>query len=320
MIKYIFRHNKDYSRYNIIKELISNYRPKNTIYILMPFSKNKFFQYFFKRDRLVNDFFISNYDTYVNDRKKIKKTNPRAWFKFFQDFINFKFSRYLLSDTDEHFKYWETMFGYFKGKHFVLPVLADKSIYYPSDKKADNSVVKILFYGSFAPLHGVDIILNTFKILEDNGIEFEAEIVGSGQTYEDMKTLYKSLNLKNVKMNGEVIKEKNLADKIRDSDIVLGIFGTSKKACSVIPNKVYQGLACRKTVVTMKSSVINEFFSDKDLVQCKNTPESLSETLMALIEDKNRIDEYSKNGYDSFLDLYESTKKKFIEFLDLVGK
>ena len=87
MIKYLFRHNKDYSRFNIIKKLLKDLELKNDIFILLPFSKNQFFKNFFKRDKLINDFFISNYDTYVFDRKKITNKNPRAWWKYFQDWF-----------------------------------------------------------------------------------------------------------------------------------------------------------------------------------------------------------------------------------------
>ena len=75
MIKYIFRQNKDYSRFNIIKQFTKDLKLKNDIYILLPFSKNQFFLNFFKRDRIINDFFISNFDTYVYDRKKITVKN-----------------------------------------------------------------------------------------------------------------------------------------------------------------------------------------------------------------------------------------------------
>lgn len=314
MIKYIFRHNKDYSRFNIIKQLLEGFECKKDIFILMPFSKNQFLKHFFKRKKIVNDFFISNYDTYVNDRKKITKRNPRAWWKYIQDYINFKFSYYLLSDTLAHFNYWETLFGQFSGKHFVLPVLADKKIYYPSVDNIKNEVVKILFYGSFSPLHGIDVVLKALKKMEEDGLKFKAEIIGNGQIYKQMKTIYNELNLKNVDMNGRFMNEQELAKNIRESDIVLGIFGTSKKAQSVVPNKVYQGLACKKTVVTMNSYAIDEFFSSDDLVQCDNNPQSLYNTLKILLNDEDMRKKYAENGYGSFVNLYDNTQKKFINF------
>ena len=320
MIKYIFRHNKDYSRFNIIKKFTQDIKLQNDIYILLPFSKNQFFKSFFKRDRIINDFFISNYDTYVYDRKKITNKNPKAWWKYFQDWFNFKFSKYLLSDTNAHFLRWEELFGKYNGKHFVLPVLADKEIYYPSLDYKIGDKVKILFYGSFIPLHGIDVILNAFSIMEKSNVEFEATIIGNGQMYSSMKNLFDNLNLKNVKMNGEMIKEKELSDLIRQSDIVLGIFGNSHKAKSVIPNKVYQATACAKCTVTMKTNTVFEFYSEKDLVTCENNPESLSNTLINLISNKELVKEFSKNAYNQFNKLYDETQIKFAEFITNIDK
>ena len=216
MIKYLFRHDKNYSRVNIIKEFTKDINIEKDVYILMPFSKNQFFKNFLKRDRIINDFFISNYDTYVFDRKKITNKNPRAWWKYFQDLFNFKYSKYLLSDTMVHFRYWETLFGKFKGEHFVLPVLADKTIYYPSTKLINKDKIKILFYGSFIPLHGIDIILNAFSLMEKNKINFEATIIGNGQMFSKMKELFIKLNLKNLTMNGEFINENKLSELIKN--------------------------------------------------------------------------------------------------------
>lgn len=319
MIHYLFRHNKDYSRFNIIKQLVQNVTCKQNIYILLPFSKNQFLKYFFKRDHIINDFFISNYDTYVYDRQKITKYNPRAWWKFLQDWINFKFSSYLLSDTQAHFEYWEKLFGPFKGKHFVLPVLADTTIYYPSSKDTPKSNKNsILFYGSFIPLHGIDIILKAFYILEQEGLIFNAKIIGTGQTYKQMKKLHESLNLKNVIMDGTFIQESKLAEEIRKADILLGIFGNSTKAHSVIPNKAYQALASRKALITMHSKTLYEFFTDEEIVMCENTPESLAIAIKALLMDDQLVETFQNKGYQKFISLYTQTQKKFEDFIHTI--
>lgn len=318
MIKYLFRHNKDYSRFNILKQFTQDINIKNDIYILLPFSKNQFFKNFLKRDKIINDFFISNYDTYVYDRKKITNKNPRAWWKYFQDYINFKYSKYILSDTNEHFKYWESLFGKSSGKHFVFPVLADKNIYFPSNLTRKNDKIKILFYGSFIPLHGIDVILKAFSLMEKNDIKFEAKIIGKGQMYSKMQELFVELDLKQVSMNGEIINEKELANQIREHDIILGIFGDSTKAKSVVPNKVYQALASKKTIITMNSKAVDEFFTSEDLLTCDNNPEALSNVMTELISKPNEIDNIADNGYDKFIKLYDETQTKFEKFISSI--
>lgn len=315
MIKYLYRHNKDYSRFNIIKALTKEIESKENIYILLPFSKNQFIYWFFKRDKIINDFFISNYDTYVYDRKKITKKNPRAWWKYLQDWINFRYSKYLLSDTLEHFNYWQRLFGAFKGKHFVLPVLADKTMYYPTEEVRNDEKIKILFYGSFIPLHGIDIVLDAFKILEDKNIKYEASIIGNGQVFQRMHEKFNQLNLKNVKMDGKFIHESDLANKVRQSDIILGIFGQSVKAQSVVPNKVYQALASKKVSITMKSKAIDEFFTSDEIITCEPDDLALSNSIINLIEDKNLMDNIAQNGYDKFCKLYDKTAEDFKKFI-----
>jgi len=318
MIRFISRHNKDYSRYNIVKGFAKDVSVKNDMYILLPFSKNQFFKYFFRRKQIINDFFISNYDTYVYDRKKISKWNPRAWWKYTQDWVNFHYSKYLLSDTYEHFKYWEELFGKFSGELFVLPVFADTSIYYPAKEQIQNTVPKIIFFGSFIPLHGVDVILKAFKLLEDRGIKFEADLIGNGQTYPAMKELFESLNLKQVRMDGLLMKENELADEIRKSDIVLGIFGESKKAFSVVPNKTYQALACKKPLITMKTRSNDEFFDGSHFISCENKPNVLALHIETLLNDPEARSLLAEQGYQRFNELYEEKKGAFTRFLEQI--
>ena len=321
MIKYLFRHNKDYSRFNIIRQFLEGLECERDVYVLLPFSKNQFFRNFFKRDRIVNDFFISNYDTYVYDRQKITKANPRAWWKYFQDWVNFRCSRYLLSDTQAHFDYWQSLFGAFGGKHFVLPVFADTTLYYPEEKtRPPERPLRILFYGSFIPLHGIDVILQAFARMEAAGTAFEAEVIGTGQIYPQMRQLYDRLELQKVRMNGTFVNEAELADTIRTYDVVLGVFGSSRKARSVVPNKVYQGLACAKTVVTMRSSAIDEFFSPEDLIQCDNTPEALAAALSALADEPVAAERYAHTGHERFNTLYAEKREAFRSFVRDAGK
>jgi hypothetical protein len=53
-----------------------------------------------------------------------------------------------------------------------------------------------------------------------------------------------------------------LAKQIAQADVCLGIFGTSGKAASVIPNKVFQIVASGRPLVTRDSEAIRELLTD----------------------------------------------------------
>lgn len=314
MIHYLYKRNKDYSRYSLLKEFTKNLQTKNDIYLLFPFSKTKFIKYFSKRNQLINDFFISSYDTYVYDRKKAMPYSPTVWWKYFQDWINFRFSKYLITDTKEHFLYWEKLFGKFNGKLLVMPVLADQNIYFPQNK-TPNSISKILFFGSFIPLHGIDIILEAFHILDQEKIKYEAEIIGNGQMFDSMQQLHVSLCLQNVQMNGSFLSENQLAKKINEATLILGIFGDSQKAKSVVPNKVYQAMACKKPIITMQSKAIDEFFTSNEIRTCQNTPNDLAKTIITLLKHADISEKIASNGYNKFITLYQKTENEIKEFI-----
>ena len=321
MLTFVERRKKDYSRHNILKRELAALQLNSALYLLLPFSKKKFLSLWLRGKTVINDFFISDYDTYANDRKKGSRYNLSASYKYILDWINFRLSPYLLSDTQAHFDHWQQLFGQYRGQHLVFPVLADNLIYRPSNaSKKENATAKILFYGYFIPLHGIDIILKALHICEQKGFAFEASFIGKGQTLADMLLLAEQLNLKQVKFNREFIAESELAKEICQSDIVLGIFGDSEKAHSVVPNKVYQALACGSAVITQDSPAIREFFTDQDLCMVERDPELLAEAIENLLNHPDQRRQLANNGNSAYQRLYQTSIAQLNAFITAIDR
>lgn len=196
------------------------------------------------------DIFASTYETYVLDRKVVTKKSLRAGFYYFLDWLGIKLADYVIIDTRAHGKFYRKVYGLDPKKTILVYVGSDSDYFYPRNLKETTDV---LFYGSYQPLQGTGVIVKAAALLPN--IKFK--MIGDGQERKSTETLAKSLNLKNVKFVNWLPLEQ-LATEINKAKICLGIFGSSKKAHVVIPNKVYDYIACGKPVITGETQAIKE--------------------------------------------------------------
>jgi glycosyltransferase involved in cell wall biosynthesis len=113
----------------------------------------------------------------------------------------------------------------------------------------------VLFYGQFIPLHGVPTIIEAARRLRQQPVDWL--LIGRGQESPRICQMLDADPLPRLRWI-EWVDYATLVEHIRAADVCLGIFGTSEKAASVIPNKVYQVLASGKPVITRDSAAIRE--------------------------------------------------------------
>src|SRR5690606_15955019 len=104
----------------------------------------------------------------------------------------------------------------------------------------NGSPLRVLFYGQFIPLHGVSTIIQAAAMLEQSSVEWT--IIGRGQEAGKIRKMLREHPLQKLQWI-DWVEYEELERYIRKCDICLGIFGTSEKAASVIPNKIYQALS-----------------------------------------------------------------------------
>jgi len=265
--------------------------------------------YYFAKKRkvpLIFDPFISFYDSIIFDRRLVNINSLKAKKYFWLDKISVKLADYLLSDTEEHRKYFISAFK-IKKKIFVVPVGADEKIFYPRTAEK-NQDFKVVFWGKFIPLHGIEYILKAAKILETSP-EIKINLIGSGQTFNEMMSLVEKMKLRNIAFLG-FVDINQLSVLMSMADICLGIFGNTLKAKRVIPNKVYAGIAMKKPVITGDSPAIREFFEHKKhvyLVPMAN-PKALAEGILELKGNEDLREKIAENGYKIFKERFTSEK------------
>lgn len=173
-----------------------------------------------------------------------------------EDRLSCRLADVVLVDTGAHADLFAAELGVRPAKLRTVWAGADDELLQPRPRGGDPGF-RVVFCGSYIPLHGIDTIVRAAKILEDGGEEVEFVLVGGGQTFPSVRALASRLGVRSVEFRGRVPAQA-LGAELARSDLCLGIFGDSPKAGRVIPNKVYDALAMARPVVTADTPAARE--------------------------------------------------------------
>jgi glycosyltransferase involved in cell wall biosynthesis len=194
------------------------------------------------------DAFVSNYDTLCFDRQLYSPNSFVGRLAFLLDTTACRTADRVLLDTQAHLEYFARTFNVPSAKMLALPVGCNEDLFYPKSTEEADGITKVLYYSTYLPLHGVDIVLKAADLLRDEKL-LCFKIIGSGQEYPAIRRLAADLGLDNVIFESYLPIEQ-LPNEIARADICLGgHFGASAKAGRVIPGKIYQILAMARPLV-----------------------------------------------------------------------
>lgn len=283
--------------YKLFKYFLQNRKEFNSIIIGFPghydvplaFLLGKIY-----KKKVFFDIFTSTYETYVLDRKVVRKKSFRSGFFYLLDWLGLQITDYVIVDTIVHGKFYEQMYNFNPGKLIVIYVGSDTDYFRPKKVK---EITDVLFYGSYQPLQGVDVIIKAAVNLP----KIKFKMVGEGQTRWSAEDLAKNLKLKNVEF-ANWIPLKKLAEEIAKAKITLGIFGTTQKTNVVIPNKVYDALASKKVIITALTKAAKEILlNGKDSILISpNDPDKLAKNIRDILKNNNRRYQIAEEGHKLF--------------------
>jgi len=261
---------------------------------------------------------FSIYDTLVNDRKKIKKNSLKARIVHFVDKQSCKWSDKVILESSEEINYFVNEFGLPKKKFDQLSFAADETIFVPQIQKTQEKEFIVLFFGSFIPLHGLESIVESAKILKSHE-DILFKICGDGQTKKEIEKITQESQLKNVQLLGLVSKD-SLIDNIKNSDICLGLFGSTNKARKVVTNKVFQILASQKPLITMDSPAAREVFLENGkncLLVPASDPKKLADAILFLKNNPQERQTIAKYGYQTYKEHLSMSQvgKKLVSYI-----
>jgi glycosyltransferase involved in cell wall biosynthesis len=238
-----------------------------------------------RRVPLMFDAFISLHDTVVADRALRDPRSAIGRLTLLADRISCRLADRVLADTPEHAAFLADLTAVPAERFRVLWVGAQEDTFHPVLNTQPEPDL-VLFYGMFIPLQGIETIVRAAKLLENGGIR--VRVVGDGQERSKINALVRELSPRNVELVGRVPLE-DLPRHIASASLCLGIFGTTPKALRVVPNKIYQCLACGRPVLTADTPAIRTAFDDElALVPPGNAP-ALANKIQGLMGDSSAL-------------------------------
>ena len=257
---------------------------------------------------LIFDPLISAWDKQVFERKKYDPNSRKANKLLRNETMQFQLADRLVADTEEHAHFFSKQFNVNLSNIMVIPVGAEESLFKPAPFEASRtSATEVLFYGSFISLQGPQTIIEAARTCNQSNIKWF--LLGNGPMLDECKKL--AMDLNNVAFE-DWIDYKELPTRIHKADILLGIFGSSDKASRVIPNKVYQALACARPVITRSSPAypvaIHENQGSGIRLIPENDPLALCESVKLLSQNREKLEILGKNARIQYENYFSMTK------------
>jgi len=250
---------------------------------------------------LLFDAFVSNYDTLVQDRGNLAAGSLSAQTALWLDRSTCALADHILLDTRAHADYFSAEVGVPAEKITAIPVGCSETLFHPTPAP-HNDITTVLYYASFQPLHGVDIVLRSADRVRGEPLHFV--LIGDGPLREEMGLLAQALRLENVEFR-KPVPPAEIAAALQQAEVCLGgHFGASGKAQRTIPGKLYQMLAAERAAICADSLANRELLVDGEsaLLIPAGDPDALAEALLRLHRDPALRDAIARGGRKAYED------------------
>ncbi len=208
----------------------------------------------------------------------------------------------ILADTTNQKNYLVKEMGINEKRIVVFPLGADNKAYKKqiNSVKSKSGVFHVVYYGLYTPLHGVEHIIDCAKLsLKNKTIRYS--MVGKGVTFSKNYETARRLKLTNIDFYPEMT-EATALPMLQSADVFLGFLQKHPTVERSVPNKVYQGMALGKAVITADSPAIREFFiPENNICVCKpGSGAPLYEVILKLKTQPKLRKSIAKNGYELY--------------------
>ena len=230
---------------------------------------------------------VSLADTFVEDRGRFRRGSLRARALDAIDQRAFRAADLVVADTHAHAARFR---GLGARRVEVCLVGAEERLFRPGWTRPE--AFTCVFVGKLIPLHGLETILAAARLTP----ELRFRVIGSGQLEPLLGD--RPPNVTWVPW----VEYERLPGELHRAGCALGIFGSTAKAQRVIPNKVFQALACGTPVVTADTPAARELLANGEsaLLVPAGDPSALADALRRLAGDPKLVERIATGGLQAY--------------------
>ena len=215
------------------------------------------------------------------------------------EFLACRFADELICLTPEYANYYQNLYKVTDNKFTAVPD-GVQDIWFDEPASISQEAYRskrVLYWGNFLVQHGFDMVLDTAEDLRDENIELV--FCGRGDKEAWVKEEVHRRNLSNIVFRGFIPTTKELIHIIDSADITLGHLKDMHDTGLSASNKMKQGMARGKSVITVWTKQKEELYQTKNnpfppLIQIVPGAKSLAKAIMEIVNDPQKAERIGK--------------------------
>lgn len=203
--------------------------------------------------------------------------------------------------------------GYLNNGVDLEAVDRQRKQYVLRDLDLDTNKFKIVYLGSISEFNGLDVLVETARILQERNIEDVIILVyGFGNQEERLKKMVSDYGLTNIKFKGKLDKKYAMSLLSRADVNIFTFRDTGLLKYGVSPNKLFMYFSSGKPVLSMIKPAYDLVESGKAGISVENDPNIVADAIEKFkIMDEKRYQRYCFNArkiaenydYDKLIDV-----------------
>ena len=206
----------------------------------------------------------------------------------------------LISENSAYEAYYCQKYNLPSERFRRVPHGADDAVYHPRPIAPPVDQFRVTYHGLYLPSHGLDTVIEAARQLREQP-QIHFHFYGEGPEKMKLERFVAEQQLSNVTFHGFVSQEE-LLDGLAMSHICLGVFGETRQSHYTVQNKVWEGLAMARTVISGDSAVVRNCLTHGKHIYLipRQDAVALAEAILEMEQNPALQEEIAQNGYTYF--------------------